>query len=111
MIFFRFECPYCKKEMPVYKELIKKHPEIKFIFINLEETVSEIKAKYLDKNEYSFLRNQTIAKFVDIFDKILDITITPQTLIIDKNSIVRFDYRGYQKDFTDKFERDTKLLE
>ncbi len=110
MVFFRFECPYCKKEMPVYKELIEKHPEIKFIFINLEETISEIKSKYLKEDEYSFLKNQTIAKFVDVFDKILDITITPQTLIIDKNSIVKFDYRGYQKNFADKFESDIETL-
>ena len=111
VVFFRFECPYCRKEMPVYKELIKKHPGIKFVFINLEESVVDIKFKYLKEEQYSFLKNQTIAKFIDAIDKILDITITPQTLILDKNSIVKFDFRGYYKDFPEKFERDVKSLQ
>ena len=110
MVFFRFECPYCRKEMPVFKDLIKQHPEIKFVFINLDESVQDIKSKYLEEDQFSFMRNQTIVKFIDLFDKILDITITPQTLIIDKNSIVKFDYRGYEDDFANKFERDTKSL-
>lgn len=110
MVFFRFECPYCRKEMPVYKELIEQHPEIKFVFINLDESIQDIKFKYLKEDRFSFLKDQTIAKFVDVFDKILDITITPQTLIIDKNSVVKFDYRGYQEDFADKFEQDIKSL-
>ena len=110
MVFFRFECPYCKKEMPVYNKLIEKHPEIKFIFINLEESVQDIKFKFLTEEQFSFLNNQTIAKFIDVFDKILDITITPQTLIIDKNSIVKFDYRGYYEDFPEKFESNLTAL-
>ena len=110
MVFFRFECPYCRKEMPVFKDLIKQHPEIKFVFINLDESVQDIKSEYLEEDQFLFMRNQTIVKFIDLFDKILDITITPQTLIIDKNSIVKFDYRGYEDDFANKFERDTKSL-
>ena len=110
LVFFRFECPYCRKEMPVYEELIRKHPRLKFVFINLEEEVSDIKSKYLKEDKFSFLRDQTIAKFTDAFDNILDITITPQTLIVDKNSIVRFDFRGYSKDFPGKFEDDIKSL-
>jgi len=110
MVFFRFDCPYCKKDMPVLKSLIKKHPDVKFIFINLNETVSEINNKYLPKQEFSFLGDQTIIQFTDIFDKILDITITPQTLIVDKNSIVKFDYRGYQENFEQKFEDNLKSL-
>ncbi len=106
MIFFRFECPYCRREMPVFSELIKKHPEIKFIFVNLEESVSDIKFKFLKEDEFSFMKDQTIVKFIDKFDKILDITITPQTLILDKNTIVKVDYRGYQENFVDKFESD-----
>ena len=111
MVFFRFECPYCKKDMPVLKELIKKYPDIKFIFINLDESIADIKNKYLKENEFSFLQLETIIKFADIFDKILDITITPQILLVDKNSIVRFDYRGYHEDFAEKFEHDIKALE
>jgi len=110
MVFFRFECPYCRKEMPVFKELIKEHPEIKFVFITLDENVQDIKSRYLQEDQFSFLKDQTVIKFVDVFDNILDITITPQTLIVDKNSIVKFDYRGYYKDFVDKFERDTKSI-
>lgn len=111
MIFFRFECPYCKKDMPVLKELIKKYPGIKFIFVNLDESTADIKNKYLKENEFSFLQQESIIKFEDIFDKILDITITPQVLLVDKNSIVRFDYRGYHEDFAEKFEHDIKALE
>jgi thiol-disulfide isomerase/thioredoxin len=110
MVFFRFECPYCRKELPIYKELIKEHPEIKFIFIDLDENVQDIKLRYLKEDQFSFMRDHTIAKFVDIFDNILDITITPQTLIIDKNSVIEFDYRGYKEDFADKFEKDIKSL-
>jgi thiol-disulfide isomerase/thioredoxin len=110
LVFFRFECPYCRREMPVYEKLIKKHPHLKFIFINLEETVQDIRSKYLKEDKFSFLANQTIAKFTDAFDDILDITITPQTLIVDKNSIVKFDFRGYTKDFPEKFEFDIKSL-
>ena len=110
LVFFRFECPYCRKEMPVYKVLIKKYPDLKFIFINLEETVQDIKFKYLKEDKYSFLRDQTIAKFTDAFDNILDITITPQTLIVDENSLVKYDFRGYRKDFPGKFEDDIKSL-
>jgi thiol-disulfide isomerase/thioredoxin len=110
LVFFRFECPYCRKEMPVFQELIKKHPDLKFIFINLEEAVQDIKFKYLKEDKYSFLKDQTIAKFTDAFDNILDITITPQTLIVDKNSVVKYDFRGYRKDFPGKFEDDIKSL-
>lgn len=110
LVFFRFECPYCRKEMPVYEELIKKYPNLKFIFINLEEAVRDIKFKYLKEDKYSFLRDQTIAKFTDAFDNILDITITPQTLIVDENSLVKYDFRGYRKDFPGKFEDDIKSL-
>ena len=110
MIFFRFECPYCRKDMPVLKNLIKKYPAVKFVFINLNESLSDIKTKFLPENQFSFLQNQTIITFADIFDKMLDITITPQTLIVDKNSIVKFDYRGYQENFEGKFEADIKTL-
>ncbi len=110
MVFFKFDCPYCRKDMPVLKGLIKKYADVKFVFINLNETISEINNKYLTKKEFSFLGNQTIIQFTDIFDKILDITITPQTLIVDKNSIVKFDYRGYQEDFEQKFEDNLKAL-
>lgn len=111
MVFFRFECPYCRKDMPVLKELIKKHPDIKFVFINLEESILDIHSKYLPQEEFSFLRNQTIIKFTDIFDKKLDITITPQTLVVNKNLVVKYDYRGYKENFTENFEEDLKSLQ
>ncbi len=110
MVFFRFDCPYCKKDMPVLKKLIKKHPDVKFVFINLNETVSEINNRFLPMKEFSFLRDQTIIQFTNIFDKILDITITPQTLIVDKNLIVKYNYRGYQENFEQKFEDNLQAL-
>lgn len=110
IVFFRFECPYCKKEIPALKELIQKYPGIKFIFVNLGESVPDIKNKYLKESGFTFLQDQSIIKFADVFDKILDITITPQVLVVDKNSIVKFDYRGYQNDFAEKFEQDLTTL-
>lgn len=110
LVFFRFECPYCKKDMPVLRNLIDKYPDIKFIFINLNENIHDIKTKFLQQAEFAFLREQRIASFTDIFDKILDITITPQTLIVDKNSVVKYDYRGYLDNFGEKFEADIKAL-
>lgn len=111
MVFFRFECPYCKKDMPVLRDLIDKYPDVKFIFINLNEDIKQIKTKYLQQAEFAFLREQRIASFEDIFDKILDITITPQTLIVDRDSIVKYDYRGYIDNFGEKFESDIKMLQ
>ena len=111
MIFFSFDCPYCKKEFPTIANLIKKYPGIKFLFVNLNESVEGIKNKFIREVEFSFLNNQTIIKFSDIFDKILDITITPQVLVIDKNSVVKYDYRGYEKDLEGKFEENIKDLQ
>ena len=111
MVFFSFECSYCKKELPVIKNLIEKYKDLKFIFINLEENVSEIKNKYLLEEEFSFMQSVTIAKFGPAFDKILDITITPQVLLLDKNSIVKYDYRGYLENFAERFEKDINTLQ
>lgn len=111
LVFFSFECSYCKKELPVIKNLIEKYNDLKFIFINLEENVSEIKNKYLLEEEFSFMQSVTIAKFGAAFDKILDITITPQVLLLDKNSIVKYDYRGYLENFAEKFKKDISTLQ
>jgi thiol-disulfide isomerase/thioredoxin len=95
---FNFWCGICATEFPALQKLIKEFPDVKFIFINSGETASELRDRYFKKKEFSFLKKQKVL-FVtkEYYDEIYGDTV-PHTLIVDKSGIIRYDYRGYNKE-------------
>jgi len=93
---FNFWCGFCAKEFPTLQKLIKEFPEVKFIFINSGESATELRDRYFKKKEFSFLKKQQIL-FVtkEYYEEIYGDSV-PHTLVVDKDGVIRFDYKGYR---------------
>ncbi|MFZ1281275.1 MAG: TlpA disulfide reductase family protein, partial [Ignavibacteriaceae bacterium] len=107
---FNFWCRICVNEFPTLQKLIKEFPEVKFVFINSGETASELRDRYFKKKEFSFLKKQKVL-FVtkEYYDEIYGDTV-PHTLIVDKGGIIRYDYRGYNKEMEGLLRSNIKIL-
>ena len=46
-------CGYCKQEMPDFQALSEKYPNVQFVMVNTNDSVSSGKA-YIDQNEFTF---------------------------------------------------------
>ena len=87
--FWGVTCPACIKEMPQWGVFIKRHPNAKVIFIQVDDVSPEMMQKMLDKAGLDKANNYYIAS---AFDERLRYEIdprwhgeTPTTIFIDKN--------------------------
>ncbi len=95
---FNFWCGYCVKEFPTLKKMIKEFPEVEFVFLNLVETAPELRDRYFKMNEFKFLAKQKVLFSTIQFNREIYGNGVPQTLVIDKEGTVRYDYYGYRKE-------------
>jgi len=108
--FFASYCLPCKEEIPEIQELVSKYPDVKLIFINIDES-SE-----LDKVE-SIIRDWNIKHLVllDSYQVAINQYVkskvaVPTTIIIDANGKIRFESTGYDKTTIKKIQRVLKEL-
>lgn len=87
--FWGVTCPACVKEMPQWGAFIKRHPNAKVIFIQVDDVSLEMIQKMLDKAGLEKANNYYL---VSAFDERLRYEIdpqwhgeTPMTIFIDKN--------------------------
>ena len=87
--FWGVTCPACLKEMPQWGVFIKRHPNAKVIFIQVDDVSPEMMQKMLDKAGLDKANNYYIAS---TFDERLRYEIdprwhreTPTTIFLDKN--------------------------
>lgn len=87
--FWGVTCPACVKEMPQWGAFIKRNPNAKVIFIQVDDVSPEMMQKMLDKAGLDKANNYYIAS---AFDERLRYEIDPQwhgetptTIFIDKN--------------------------
>jgi thiol-disulfide isomerase/thioredoxin len=87
--FWGVTCPACVKEMPQWGAFIKRHPNAKVIFIQVDDVSPEMMQKMLDKAGLEKANNYYLAS---AFDERLRYEIDPQwhgetptTIFIDKN--------------------------
>jgi thiol-disulfide isomerase/thioredoxin len=87
--FWGVTCPACVKEMPQWGVFIKRHPNAKVIFIQVDDVSLEMMQKMLDKAGLEKANNYYL---VSAFDERLRYEIDPQwhgetptTIFIDKN--------------------------
>lgn len=74
-------CGPCKNEMPHFEEAYKSNPDLEFIMINSNDTVSDAQ-KLIENNGYTF------PVYFDIDDDAAvtyEISAFPTTILIDKN--------------------------
>ena len=95
---FNFWCGFCVKEFPTLKKIIKEFPEVEFIFLNFGETTSELKNRYFAMSEFKFLKKQKVFFSSKEFNRDIYSDGVPQTLVIDKTGMIRYDYSGYRKE-------------
>lgn len=99
---FNFWCKICTWEFPTLQKLMKKYPEVEFVFINsgefYGESPSELRNRYYSQKDFSFLKEQTVL-FIkrNYFDKIRS-RVVPHTYVVDKKGNIRLDYVGYRKE-------------
>jgi len=107
---FNFWCGICAKEFPALQKLIKEFPDVKFIFINSGESASELRTRYFKMKEFSFLKKQEVL-FVtkEYYDEIYGDSV-PNTLVVDKDGVIRFDYVGYNKEMESLLRSNLKAL-
>lgn len=109
--FFATWCPPCKAELPDFvkkADELKKNNSIKFVFVDVGESSSVVKA-FLDKNKYS-----SINPLLDSDGKVSDkysVTGIPTTYMIDKKGNIIMHHVGYMDMDTLKKAVDTALAE
>lgn len=87
--FWGVTCPACVKEMPQWGAFVKRNPNAKVIFIQVDDVSTEMMQKMLDKAGLEKANNYYLAS---AFDERLRYEIDPQwhgetptTIFIDKN--------------------------
>lgn len=108
LTFFRFGCHYCQKDMPMLKALAIKHPRVHFVFVYIDSISAQARKNALQSQPFAFLKNRSLAEYQNKFDNLLSIDATPLIMVIDNNSIVRFDYRGYSEKLISIVEKDLR---
>jgi thiol-disulfide isomerase/thioredoxin len=87
--FWGVTCPACVKELPQWGAFIKRHPNAKVIFIQVDDVTPEMMQKMLNKAGLEKANNHYLAS---TFDERLRYEIDPQwygetptTIFVDKN--------------------------
>ncbi len=107
---FNFWCGFCVKEFPTIKKMIKEFPEVEFLFFNYGETAKELRERYFTMNEFKFLKKQKVLFSSKDFDTEIYGNGVPQTLVIDKNGNIRYDYSGYREELETLLRNNLKKL-
>ncbi|HLP82562.1 MAG TPA: hypothetical protein VK141_11315, partial [Nitrosomonas sp.] len=96
---------------PAIKKLIKKFPQVKFVFVNSGETAEELKTRYFTRSSTRFLKDQTvifpdevIAKFFNGEGKMGEI------LLLDSLGTARYSFPGMTKDWDKLMEKKIRSL-
>lgn len=87
--FWGVTCPACVKDMPKWSAFLKRHPNAKVIFIQVDDVTPEMMQKMLSKAGLETANNYYLAS---PFDERLRYDIdpkwhgeTPTTILVDKN--------------------------
>jgi thiol-disulfide isomerase/thioredoxin len=87
--FWGVTCPACVKDMPKWSAFLKRHPNAKVIFIQVDDVTPEMMQKILSKAGLETANNYYLAS---PFDERLRYDIdpkwhgeTPTTILVDKN--------------------------
>lgn len=104
-----FWCPQ-KKEWSIIKKMKKDFPNTTFLFIDCHDTPKEIKSRYLNKPEYSFLKKSTIVLIDKEFNEQFSNPNIGQIFMIDNDGNIRNEYGGYIKELEELMRKTLKSI-
>lgn len=104
-----FWCPQ-KKEWTIIKKLKKDFPNITFLFIDCHDTPQELKSRYLNKPENSFLKKSTVVLVDGEFNRQFSNPDIGQIFIIDDIGNIRNEYGGYRKELEELMRKALKSV-
>lgn len=108
--FFASYCLPCKEEIPEIQNLVSKYPNVKLIFINIDESSEIPKLESLVK-EWGIKHPVLLDSYqVAINQYAKSKVAVPATIIIDAKGRIRFESVGYEKDTIQKMEKVLKKL-
>ncbi len=107
---FQFWCRICVLEFPALQKMMEEFPSVVFIFLNAGDTADELKKIFFSKKEFYFLAKQKIL-FTDkkYYNKVYGHSV-PHTILLDKKGVVRYEYKGYMKNFEELLRENLKRL-
>lgn len=101
-------CGPCRQEMPLLEKINKKYKDLGFTMlgINVEEDTSGME-KYLKDVPVTF---PILNDGKNSVAKLYGVDGMPNTVIIDRNGVVRHVHRGYKPGYEEKYEQQVKQL-
>jgi peroxiredoxin len=101
-------CGPCRQEMPLLEKLHQKYKDLGFVMlgINVEADTSGME-KYLKDVPVSF---PILNDGTNSVAKMYGVDGMPNTVIIDRNGVVRHVHRGYKPGYEAKYEQQIKQL-
>jgi len=98
--FFNFWCSIPGKQLPTIHEFIKEFPQVKFVFLNFDDTAEELRQRYFTRPSLRFLRDQTVV-FPD--SSVLGVFGNSggmgEILLVDKHGRIRYSFPGITKGY------------
>lgn len=101
--FFAFWCSACTGELQDLEKLTRAFPQVLFRFVNTDTKPDPVHDQMLRKEEFRFLRSQSLLYGNDAILTEIGLRAIPRTLIIDKKGVIRSDYLGYPTNGLDLF--------
>ncbi len=103
--FFASYCLPCKEEIPEIQTLVSKYPDVKLIFINIDEEADFAKVEEVIKEwniEYPVLLDPYQVAINQYAKSKLAV---PATFILDNKGKIRFEAIGFEKNTIQKMEK------
>ena len=101
-------CKPCKEAMPLLNDLALKYDSLTVVLISIDKPKDQQRAKnYIKQNKFKFVTlfdaDQTLAKK-------LNVTVPPQTFILNKDGDIVHTHKGFTPDVMEGYERHVRVL-
>jgi len=98
--FFNFWCSIPGKELPTIGRFIKEFPQVKFVFLNFDDTPEELRERYFTRPSLRFLKDQTVV-FPDssVLGNLGNSGGMGEILVVDKHGMIRYSFPGVTKGY------------